>query len=47
MDVAQKVLAGSWPGVTLVQVSMIAALGVLAWLVARRGGPALRSAVVL
>jgi WD40 repeat protein/beta-lactamase regulating signal transducer with metallopeptidase domain len=48
MDVAQKVFAGDpWPGVTLVQVTLVAALGVLAWLTARRGGPALRGAVVL
>ncbi|HJZ58073.1 MAG TPA: hypothetical protein VKE74_24235, partial [Gemmataceae bacterium] len=48
MDVTEKVLAGGpWPGVTLVQVTLIAALGVLAWLTACRGGPALRGAVVL
>jgi WD40 repeat protein/beta-lactamase regulating signal transducer with metallopeptidase domain len=48
MDVAQKVLASDpWPGVTLVQVTLIAALGGLAWLTAQRAGPALRGAVVL
>ena len=48
MDVVEKALAGGhWPGVTLVQVTLLAALGVLVWLAACRGGPALRGAVVL
>jgi WD40 repeat protein len=34
-------------GVTLVQVTLVALLGLLAWLAARRGGPALRGAVLL
>jgi WD40 repeat protein/beta-lactamase regulating signal transducer with metallopeptidase domain len=48
MDVVEKALAGGhWPWVTLVQVTLIATLGVLAWVVARRAGPALRGVVVL
>jgi WD40 repeat protein/beta-lactamase regulating signal transducer with metallopeptidase domain len=35
-----------WAGVTLVQVTAVAALGLLAWAAARRRGPALRGAVV-
>jgi WD40 repeat protein/beta-lactamase regulating signal transducer with metallopeptidase domain len=43
-----RLLAGGpWLGVTLVQVTLVAALGLLAWLVARQRGPALRGAVVL
>src|SRR5207253_5193628 len=38
---------GPWLGVALVQVTLVALLGLLAWLVARRGGPALRGAVLL
>jgi WD40 repeat protein/beta-lactamase regulating signal transducer with metallopeptidase domain len=34
-------------GVALVQVTLVALLGLLAWLAARRGGPALRGAVLL
>ena len=48
MDAPERFLPGGpWPGVTLVQVTAVAALGVLGWCVARRGGPALRGAVVL
>jgi WD40 repeat protein/beta-lactamase regulating signal transducer with metallopeptidase domain len=39
--------AGAWAGVILVQMTLIACLGVLAWLSTRRGGPALRGAVLL
>jgi WD40 repeat protein/beta-lactamase regulating signal transducer with metallopeptidase domain len=38
---------GPWPVVVLVQVTLVALLGVLAWLAARRGGSALRGAVLL
>lgn len=48
MDVPENLLAGTpWPGVTLVQVTLVSALGVAGWAAARRGGPALRGAVVL
>jgi WD40 repeat protein/beta-lactamase regulating signal transducer with metallopeptidase domain len=48
MDVPERLLAGGpWWGVTLLQVTLVAALGVLAWLATRRGGPPLRGAVVL
>src|SRR5262249_46004739 len=38
---------GTWASAALVQVTMIALLGCLAWLASRRGGPALRGAIVL
>src|SRR5215471_14866422 len=38
---------GPWLRVALVQVTLVALLGLLAWLAARRGGPALRGAVLL
>jgi WD40 repeat protein/beta-lactamase regulating signal transducer with metallopeptidase domain len=48
MDVPEKLLAGiPWLGMTLVQVTAVAVLGLLAWAAARRRGPALRGAVVL
>lgn len=48
MDIPERLLAGGpWPGVTLVQVTAVALLGATAWAVARRGGPALRGAVIL
>jgi WD40 repeat protein/beta-lactamase regulating signal transducer with metallopeptidase domain len=40
-------LSGPWASVTLVQVTLVALLGCLAWLAARRGGPALRAAILL
>jgi WD40 repeat protein/beta-lactamase regulating signal transducer with metallopeptidase domain len=40
-------MAGPWAGVALVQVTLVAVLGLLAWLAARRGGPAVRGAVLL
>jgi WD40 repeat protein/beta-lactamase regulating signal transducer with metallopeptidase domain len=39
--------AGNWVGVVLVQVTLAALLGLAAWLAARRGGPALRAAILL
>ena len=36
----------SWGGVVLVQVTLVALLGLVAWLLARRRGPALRGAVL-
>src|SRR5262249_2514312 len=48
MTLPESVLAGGpWLGVALVQVTLVALLGLLAWLAARRGGPALRGAVLL
>ncbi len=48
MTLLERVCAsGPWPGVALVQVTLVAVLGLLAWLVVRRGGPALRGAVLL
>src|SRR5262245_65985671 len=48
MPLPESVLAGGpWLGVALVQVTLVALLGLLAWLAARRGGPALRGAVLL
>ncbi len=38
--------SASWGGVVLVQVTLVAVLGLLAWLLARKGGPALRGAVL-
>jgi WD40 repeat protein/beta-lactamase regulating signal transducer with metallopeptidase domain len=38
---------GIWASVVLVQVTLVALLGCLAWLAARRGRPALRGAIVL
>src|SRR5205814_2225266 len=43
MDAPERL---EWLGVTLARVTAVAALGVLAWLAARRRGPALRGAVV-
>jgi WD40 repeat protein/beta-lactamase regulating signal transducer with metallopeptidase domain len=39
--------AGLWAGVALVHVTLIALVGLLAWIAARPGGPALRGAVLL
>jgi WD40 repeat protein/beta-lactamase regulating signal transducer with metallopeptidase domain len=48
MTLPQSILVdGPWPNVALVQVTLIALLGVLAWLAVRRCGPALRGAVLL
>lgn len=48
MRFAESVLAGGpWIGVALVQATLVALLGCLAWLAARRGGPALRAAILL
>jgi WD40 repeat protein/beta-lactamase regulating signal transducer with metallopeptidase domain len=48
MDVPERILAGGpWAGVTLVQVTLVAALGLAVWLAVRPGAPALRGAVVL
>src|SRR5919197_91432 len=41
------VAGGPGLGVALVQVTLVALLGLLAWLAARRGGPALRGAILL
>jgi beta-lactamase regulating signal transducer with metallopeptidase domain len=38
---------GPWASVALVRVTLVALLGWLAWLLARRGGPALRTAILL
>ena len=40
-------LRGPWLSVALVQMTLVALLGWLAWLLARRGGPALRTAILL
>jgi WD40 repeat protein/beta-lactamase regulating signal transducer with metallopeptidase domain len=40
-------LSGPWVSVVLVQVTLVALMGWLAWLLSRRGGPALRTAVLL
>ncbi len=48
MRLPDSVLAGGpWLGVALVQVTLVALLGLLAWLAARRAGPALRGAVLI
>jgi WD40 repeat protein/beta-lactamase regulating signal transducer with metallopeptidase domain len=48
MRIPESVVAGGpWLSVALVQVTLLATLGLLAWLTARRGGPAFRGAVVL
>ena len=48
MRLLQSVLlGGSWASVALVQVTLVALLGWLAWLLARRCGPALRTAILL
>lgn len=48
MRFAEALPAGaSWAGVALVQVTLVALLGLLAWLVVRRSGPALRAAILL
>src|SRR5947209_4715544 len=48
MTLSEYALAGAtWIGVILVQVTLIALLGLLAWLMARRFGPALRGACLL
>jgi WD40 repeat protein/beta-lactamase regulating signal transducer with metallopeptidase domain len=48
MSFPDSVLAGaSWAGVVLVQVTLAALLGLLAWLALRRGSPALRGAVLV
>jgi WD40 repeat protein/beta-lactamase regulating signal transducer with metallopeptidase domain len=48
MSFPESFLTGaSWAGVAVVQVTLAALLGLLAWLMARRGGPALRGAVLL
>ncbi len=48
MTYSEYVLAGAfWGGVILIQVTLIALLGLLAWLAARRWGPALRGACLL
>ena len=48
MRLLQSVLlSGSWASVALVQVTLVALLGWLAWLLARRCGPALRTAILL
>jgi len=48
MSIPESVQAGgSWAGVALVHVSLVALLGLVAWLAARRGGPALRGAVLV
>jgi WD40 repeat protein/beta-lactamase regulating signal transducer with metallopeptidase domain len=38
---------GPWASVALVQVTLVAVLGLAAWLAGRRGGPALRCAVLM
>jgi WD40 repeat protein/beta-lactamase regulating signal transducer with metallopeptidase domain len=40
-------LDGPWASVVLVQVTLVALLGCLAWLAARRGRPAMRGAILL
>jgi WD40 repeat protein/beta-lactamase regulating signal transducer with metallopeptidase domain len=40
-------LRGPWLSVAVVQMTLVALLGWLGWLLARRGGPALRTAVLL
>jgi WD40 repeat protein/beta-lactamase regulating signal transducer with metallopeptidase domain len=48
MTLSEYALSGaSWIGVILVQVTLITLLGLLAWLLARRCGPALRGACLL
>src|SRR5262249_26762935 len=48
MTLPESVLTGgAWLGVALVQVTLVALLGLLAWLAVRRGGPAMRGAVLL
>jgi WD40 repeat protein/beta-lactamase regulating signal transducer with metallopeptidase domain len=48
MTLLDSALAGtSWAGVALVQVTLVALLGLLGWLAARRSRPALRAAVLL
>src|SRR2546421_7845901 len=48
MTVSEYALVGAtWIGVVLVQVTLIALLGLLAWFTARRCGPALRGACLL
>jgi WD40 repeat protein/beta-lactamase regulating signal transducer with metallopeptidase domain len=48
MKVLESMLAGGpWAVVTMVQLTLLALLGLLAWLLARRGRPALRGAVLL
>jgi WD40 repeat protein/beta-lactamase regulating signal transducer with metallopeptidase domain len=48
MTLLERASAGSpWLGVALVQVTLVALLGLLAWLAARPGGSALRGAVLL
>ena len=48
MTVPDSVLVGaSWARLALVQVTLLAVLGLVAWFAARRGGPALRAVVLL
>ena len=48
MSVLDSALSGAaWAGVALAQVTLLALLGLVAWLLARRGGPALRGAVLV
>ena len=48
MSIPESILVGApWVGVALVQATLFALLGVLAWLAIRRRGPALRAAVLL
>src|SRR5215813_14270353 len=48
MRLPQSVMtSASWGSVVLVQVTLVALLGLVAWLLTRRGGPALRGAVLV
>jgi WD40 repeat protein/beta-lactamase regulating signal transducer with metallopeptidase domain len=40
-------VGGPWANVALAQLTLLAVLGLFAWLVVRRGGPALRGAILL
>jgi WD40 repeat protein/beta-lactamase regulating signal transducer with metallopeptidase domain len=47
MNLADDILmAGTWPAVALLQVTLLALVGYFGWLAARHGGPALRAAVL-